>query len=168
MIDIAAPLDLQDAGAGAFLDDLQGNILRAHARDHAAPGRPPIPLASEKSHGIARRGMPYGSGDYLTGAAPPPTGGVGLYFMAAQRNLQNFELQQAGCDNNDFVPVGVGVDATIGRVADPAPQTFIRPLGVGATTDPFVRLTFANFVTLRGGEYFFLPSMGFFRTLNVG
>jgi deferrochelatase/peroxidase EfeB len=81
------------------------------------PGRPSIPFATEKSQRIAGRGMPYGSGDYLTGAAPPPQDGVGLYFMAAQSDLQSFELQQGSCDSNDFAPDGVGVDATIGYVA---------------------------------------------------
>jgi deferrochelatase/peroxidase EfeB len=131
------------------------------------PGRPSVPLATEKSQRIARRGMPYGSGAYLTGAAPPPKGGVGLYFMSAQGDLQNFELQQGGCDSNDFAPVGVGVDATIGHLANPVPQTFLTPLKGATAKEAFVRMTFANFVTLRGGEYFFLPSMGFFQTLSV-
>ena len=35
MVSLDAPLDRGDPQAGAFLDGLQGNILKAHARDHA-------------------------------------------------------------------------------------------------------------------------------------
>ena len=34
-VNLNAPLDLTDANAAAFLDEIQGNILKAHARDHA-------------------------------------------------------------------------------------------------------------------------------------
>jgi deferrochelatase/peroxidase EfeB len=219
MIDMNASLDLHHPAASGFLDGLQGNILKVHAREHAshnfirfrgkpaearewlgdfarahvtsagkqarqaerfrktgdsgtfgAPGndldfdddrfgascpyhahirktnprgdlasaaarRPPIPLAAEKGFCIARRGVAYGAGDYLTGAAPPPTGGVGLLFMSAQSDLQNFEIHQAGSDSADFA--AVGVDATIGRSDSPVPQTWITPMEAQSTVaDP--------------------------------
>jgi deferrochelatase/peroxidase EfeB len=132
----------------------------------AGVGRPPIPLDTERGFRIGRRGIPYGPADYLNGGSPAPPGGVGRLFVSVQSDLNSFEIQQAGSDSNDFATVGVGVDTTIGRSSNPTPQTWIAPTdGSSTSTAPQIQFTFANFVTLRGGEYFFLPSMTFFDKL---
>jgi deferrochelatase/peroxidase EfeB len=175
---IAAPAE-PDASPGndfSFDDDRFGAVCpyQAHIRKtnprgdlaSAGAGRPPIPRGTERDFRIGRRGIPYGSGDYMTTGAPPPKDGVGLLFMCVASNLNNFEIQQAGSDSGDFPTVGIGVDATIGRDPSAAPQTWIVPTdGTSTATVGEVKFSIANFVTLRGGEYFFLPSMGFFRTL---
>jgi deferrochelatase/peroxidase EfeB len=146
----------------------QAHIRKTNPRGDlasAAAMRPPISRDVERGFRIARRGISYGSADYLTKGAPPPKDGVGLLFMSVQGSLANFEIQQAGSDSNDFANVGIGVDATIGHAANPIPQTWIAPSDIDPNAAP-VQFTIANFVTLRGGEYFFLPSMGFFQKLG--
>jgi deferrochelatase/peroxidase EfeB len=134
----------------------------------AGAARPPIPHDTEKGFRIGRRGIPYGPADYLNGGAPAPSGGVGLLFLCVQSDLNNFEIQQAGSDSSDFATAGVGVDATIGHSLKPSPQTWITPTDGSSTSPaPEVQFAFANFVTLRGGEYFFLPSMTFFTGLTA-
>ena len=63
-----------------------------------------------------------------------------------------------------FPSAGVGVDPIIGQgVGKSVAQTW--PLNwddVGGGTQT---LNFANFVTMRGGEYFFAPSLTFFKNL---
>jgi hypothetical protein len=60
-----------------------------------------------------------------------------------------------GSDSNHFVRDNVGVDAVIGQHPDPLPQRWL-----GAA------FSMANFVTMRGGEYFFAPSMAFLAGLG--
>jgi hypothetical protein len=87
--------------------------------------------------------------------------------MCAQASLKQFQTLQDGSDDNDFPAPGISVDATIGRNATPRPQRWQHPpdLAVGPEAklvDGSVSYTLANFVTLRGGEYFILPGMPFF------
>jgi Dyp-type peroxidase family len=147
----------------------QAHIRKTNPRGDLASmgaGRPPISPATERSFRIGRRGIPYGAADYMTNGAPAPKDDVGLLFICVASDLNNFEIQQAGCDANDFPTAGIGVDATFGHAASPLPQTWIVPTDVTSTAAVSqVRFTIANFVTLRGGEYFFLPSMAFFQSL---
>jgi deferrochelatase/peroxidase EfeB len=147
----------------------QAHIRKTNPRgdlNSIGAGRPALSLDRERAFRIGRRGIPYGSADYISGGAAPPSGGVGLLFVSVQSDLQNFEILQAGSDSSDFATVGVGVDATIGRSSEPTPQKWIAPIdGSSTASDAEVRFTFANFVTLRGGEYFFLPGMTFFERL---
>ncbi len=112
----------------------------------------------ERDRRIVRRGITYGTRPDLADPAAlgtPPSDGVGLLFVCFQSTLDQFVIQQDGSDSNDFVVPNVGVDAVIGSHPAPLPQTW--PGGGGRT------FTMANFVNLRGGEYFFAPSMAFLR-----
>jgi Dyp-type peroxidase family len=117
---------------------------------------------------IARRGQGYGvrgddpSDDDLESK---PTGGVGLLFMAAVAGLeQQFEALQRAANGDGDGPF----DAVLGqrRAASSAPNVELsRRWGVGALPQA---IAIEPVVTLRGGEYCFLPSIDFLRGLADG
>jgi deferrochelatase/peroxidase EfeB len=147
----------------------QAHIRKTNPRgDLASAGtnRLPIALEVERALRIGRRGIPYGSADYMSNGGPAPSQGVGLLFMSVQARMRNFELLQGGSDVDDFPNAGIGVDATIGHANTPSQQTWIVPPNIGGgPASGFVRYAIANFVTLKGGEYFFHPSRAFFEKL---
>jgi Dyp-type peroxidase family len=141
--------------------DPEGRLCPFHAHIRKTNPRGDTVLSSDKERDlrIARRGITYGERPDLDPGSqlPPPLTGVGLLFMSYQAKLDQFAIQQEGSGSNDFVNAGVGVDAVIGQNPAPKPQEW--PAGSGK------RFTMANFVTFKGGEYFFAPSMEFLRGL---
>ena len=121
---------------------------------------------------MARRGQTYGTRSDDPSADVPatdrPTGGVGLPFMAFNVAFeQQFEFIQASCANYagfPGVPEGTpepGVDGVMGqgpRVPISCPVVWGRS---GYKTVPDIAQT----VTMKGGEYFFMPSLAFLRDL---
>jgi deferrochelatase/peroxidase EfeB len=89
---------------------------------------------------IVRRGITYGArriqltGDYQAVKNQALKNEVGLLFMSFQADIDSFETLQKRADDNNFVQNGAGVDPIIGRPGN-------------------------DFVTLKGGEYFFAPSI---------
>ncbi len=128
---------------------------------------------AERLHLMARRGVTYGErADDPNGDLPPsarPSGGVGLLFMAFNSVLANqFEFTQAIWANNagfPQVPDGFkppGLDPVIGQ--GPRPESAYTRDWAGTdtvTADPIPQA-----VTLKGGEYFFMPSLAFLRQLG--
>jgi len=119
---------------------------------------------AERSRRIVRRGITYGerkddleSDDLNT----KPTKDVGLLFMCFQSSIphQFGFMQKSWANNVDFVKPGTGRDPVIGQKGnDPAvPQTWSQEWG-GTNTKQF---DFGDFVTLKGGEFFFAPSIPF-------
>lgn len=107
---------------------------------------------SERNVIMARRGIPFGGGE---GSGAP----VGLLFMSYNRNIATqFEfIQQSWANNINFQRPGTGLDPIIGqgtgrRAAYPrCPIDWDNPNHhVGE---------FQQYVTMRGGEYFFAPSI---------
>lgn len=124
-----------------------------------------VPLADERAHIMARRGITYGLRRQKDGAfLDEPTGRVGLLFMAYQADIENqFEFTQASWANNEaFLKSGTGTDPIIGQ-GGVQPQQ--HPAGWNDAAAPKHASLFANFVSMRGGEYFFAPSLAFFRSL---
>jgi Dyp-type peroxidase family len=139
-----------------------------------------------KPHRIVRRGIPFEDKvrprkDGIIDEDFQPTGKVGLLFMCFQSNLENqFEFMQSAWANEPaFVQPNpqTGIDPIIGQVAPgtgthnranpedptkPDVQLWRKPDG---TTVPF---SFAGTVTMRGGAYFFAPSLSFFQKLKPG
>jgi Dyp-type peroxidase family len=127
---------------------------------------------AERKRLMARRGQTYGTRpDHPNAHLPPssrPTGGVGLLFMAFNVELEEqFEFIQATSANDagfPVVPKGTpqpGVDGVIGQGAR---VPISCPLVWGENdfrTVPDV----AQAVTMKGGEYFFMPSLAFLREL---
>ena len=127
-------------------------------------------LAQERAHIMARRGITYGerSKAEVEGKlefTDQPTEGVGLLFMAYQKDIQNmFEFTQGSWVNNrGFVKPKTGVDPVIGQdrpfVADDPKDQHMFPEW-GSDPDAAQKsFEFRGFVTLKGGEYFFAPSL---------
>jgi Dyp-type peroxidase family len=145
-----------------------------YARD---PGGNKCPFASHirkanprtdegKTHRIARRGITYGDptppGDDL--AALPETG-VGLLFQCCQADLADqFEFLQRAANDHAPLRPGTGKDPLIGQSArGQFPDLeFPNPRG-SPDRAPF---SFHSFVTMKGGEYFFVPSIRFLESLK--
>lgn len=120
-------------------------------------------LESERSHIMARRGITYGKRVQKKDGSfsGSPGKNVGLLFMAYQSDIGNqFEFTQVAWANNaSFLRPGTGIDPVIGQ--GPAPALTHR----AAWGDPAAKTlkqSFEGFVTFKGGEYFFAPSLAFF------
>jgi Dyp-type peroxidase family len=146
--------------------DRNGNRcpFAAHIRKTNPRGGSLIPLATEKMHRIARRGITYGDATSPDGTLPVT--GVGLLFQCCQADLANqFEhLQKQWASNAQFPRVKTGKDPIIGQPANSASRRLEFP-------DPWgkkdrVSFSLQSFVTMKGGEYFFAPSIPFVRSLG--
>jgi Dyp-type peroxidase family len=131
-----------------FDDDTDGlrcpfnaHIRKANPRGDLARRNPPL-----SSVRIVRRGITYGSPPEQDNwdAEVSSDKEVGLLFMSFQADLASFETLHFWADNKDFVKEKVGVDALIGH-----------------------RGRLADFVTFKGGEYFFAPSLPFLKALKI-
>jgi Dyp-type peroxidase family len=126
-----------------------------------------IMVAHDKRRIMARRGIPYGLREVSTefDCEPeqfPVDGPVGLLFQSFQADLaEQFEFIQKSWANADNFPFSnpdqpSGIDPVIGQSSGGAGRTFNWPTQYGQAGT--VAHTFAEFVTMRGGEYFFAPS----------
>ncbi len=158
--------------------DRVGNRCPFHAHIRKANQRGANPFLNreqERSHRIVRRGVPYGlraapPGESAGGASA--SGEVGLLFQAFQSDIaRQFEfIQRTWVDNPNFPEfllfpgLNTGDDALIGqhhRAAQKWPWTWGRS---GRFVDR-LRFNFGDYVRLRGGEYFFAPSLDFLKNL---
>jgi Dyp-type peroxidase family len=141
-----------------FTDDLLGRRcpFQAHIRKVnprvGVNGRP-------KFNPLFRRGIPYGWWTPENGDQPPASG-VGLLFLAFQSDIgRQFGVISANWANNkDFLVSGTGTDSLAGR-RQGADQHW--PGSAGGGKD--VRFQIDRFVTVKGGEFLFAPSVAFFR-----
>jgi Dyp-type peroxidase family len=128
--------------------------------------------ADERKHLMARRGQTYGDRfDDLSAGLPPtsrPTGDVGLLFMAFNADIgQQFDFTQGTWANNPnfpAVPSGgaePGIDQIIGHGPRPEITGAVEWGGAEVKATDAV----AEAVDMRGGEYFFMPSLAFLRSL---
>lgn len=137
------------------------------------------PEAGERLHIMPRRGIPYGTRPTHPNDEAQeqdhslyPTGGVGLLFMAYNVDIERqFEFTQISWANNQAfvdnptIPANnTGIDPVIGQGRnDEGLQKWPNKWGVPAAgTTGF---DFHGFVTMKGGEYFFAPSLPFLREL---
>lgn len=148
-----------------------GHIRKTNPRGSAG-AEPP---EKEREHLMPRRGQTYGvrTDDPNDGATDnKPTGDVGLLFMAFNSNIANqFEFTQIVWANNGNFPgrtPAPGVDPVIGQT----PKDALRPKmscprewgSAGTTT---LATAPRRAVTMKGGEYFFMPSLAFLRALSA-
>jgi Dyp-type peroxidase family len=115
---------------------------------------------------IVRRGVPYGPYNPCDPSLEPPEQGSGLLFLSFQRNLQiQFGDLYTGWANRTDVPaIGTGQDSLLGQGWSRVPQQW--PVSWGKTEcKPFHCGSASEFVKLKGGEFFFAPSLAFFRQL---
>ena len=109
---------------------------------------------------LARRGMNYGPEreDLYPGMKQAPPGrGSGLLFLSYQSEIRRFSSRMFAA----LEPRRGGLDALLGRV----PKDVEKPQEWKARDGQTVSFEMSNFVTARGGEYFFFPSISFFRHL---
>ena len=125
------------------------------------------PQPAERTHIMARRGITYGERE--EGMCDRPEANVGLLFMSYQKSLENqFEFTQQTWANNPNFPIGhvppPGIDPVIGQGVNP-PGTQQTPQKWGDPATPKIPSNFAGFVKMKGGEYFFAPTLSTLRTL---
>jgi Dyp-type peroxidase family len=145
----------------------QGHIRKANPRGSGGFETPP----DERMHIMARRGQTYGQRTDDPNADLPsntrPTGGVGLLFMAFNVDFgQQFDFVQSVWVNNPGFPdphggAEPGLDPVIGQGARKEGTYF--PIWDASATRTTAAIPQA--VTLKGGEYFFMPSLAFLRNL---
>jgi Dyp-type peroxidase family len=136
----------------------------------AASGRDASGQDQERRRRIVRRGIPYGERRVQPQDNPRleqlPTRGVGLLFMCFQSSLANQFgfLQKMWANSPDFVSRNTGIDPVIGQHGNPlcvVPQRWPVKWGKPEMT-PF---DFRGFVTMKGGEFLFAPSLRFLKSL---
>jgi hypothetical protein len=95
-----------------------------------------------------------------------PTGKVGLLFMAYNARLsEQFVFTQARWANAAGFPKNdAGLDPVIGRTDQPlTPQKWPKQWDDASSSE--VSFDFHGRVTMKGGEYFFAPSLGVLKGL---
>lgn len=118
----------------------------------------------ERNHRIVRRGVPYGEQPEL---GKDPTEPVGLLFTCYQSDIGNqFELIQKTWSNAlHFVRQRTGLDPISGQGEQLiGGQGWPSKWGDDSTAKA-VQFDFSPYVALKGGEYFFAPSVGFLKSL---
>jgi Dyp-type peroxidase family len=141
----------------------QGHVRKSNPRGDSVR-KSGVPLADERSHIMARRGITYGKrrrkGKEFS---DKPTGDVGLLFMAYQSDIaRQFEFTQMSWVNSPgFVAAGTGVDPVIGQGPATTPH-WPTEWGDQARKD----FGFQGFVTMKGGEYFFAPAISVLTSLT--
>jgi deferrochelatase/peroxidase EfeB len=128
-------------------------------------------IASTRFHRMLRRGREYGDGLTPDAAVAngPDTGEHGIHFICLVSNiLRQFEfVQNSWVIGSKFDALSDEGDPLLGNraaVAEGVTDTFSHPqetgLGVRYTDIP-------RFITVRGGAYFFLPSVSALRYLSM-
>jgi Dyp-type peroxidase family len=170
------PLTLQD-GEGAHSPVMNNFTYGSDEHGTKCPMYAHIrkvnPRAGRRTHLMARRGQTYGvRSDDVDADLPPssrPTGGVGLLFMAFNADIADqFEYTQQTLANR-LGPTSLtdGVDQLIGQ----GPRDHLTSIAAWGEDKPEKKKTtdaVAQAVTMKGGEYFFMPSLGFLKSLAPG
>lgn len=192
--ELAARLDIDEALAGAMIvgrfkdgtpltlvpEDGMGDVndfnyrqdrdalkcpFHAHIRKANQRGDTPLTSEeSERSRRIIRRGVTYGP--RAADLSDEPANGVGLLFMCFQADISHqFEfLMRVWFDNPRFPEIlsETGDCPLIGQDGN-EPQKW-RPGWNDEEADQ-ARINFGDWVRLKGGEYFFAPSVGFLQNI---
>ena len=144
--------------------------FHGHIRKSNPRGSSPGGEVFDKGVQMARRGITYGirvQDADTANLVDSPNDGVGLLFMSYQASIEKqFQFMQTQWVNNegfptsDIVPPGsfpVGLDPVIGQVGT-EPQTWNGAAGKQ-------KRLFKGFVTLKGGEYFYAPSLSSLKSI---
>jgi Dyp-type peroxidase family len=151
--------DYDDDSKGAKCP-FHAHIRKSNPRSHP----------SDKKRIMARRGITYGHRNVNTEVDPllvqMPEGGVGLLFMSFQKSIiHQYEFIQSSWVNNpNFPNENDGIDPIIGQDGDKnISQGVFATVFDTTSKDNMKEKAFSNFVTLKGGEYFFAPSILFLK-----
>ena len=180
---VAPPNDFDYGGDAGKRCPFHAHIRKSNPRGSGGGGADPEP--AEHAHLMPRRGIPYEDvkrqvhpdelpeadtlAEFIAKVAPLlPTGaGQGLLFMAYNRVIgQQFKFTQQTWVNSPGFPVpGVhGIDPVIGQGTPVPGQQRMFKQWDNVASRP-VAFDFAGFVKMKGGEYFFSPSLNFLREL---
>ncbi len=111
--------------------------------------------AYQPGNRITRRGIPYDEIGRNNDLTWEPENNVGLLFMCFQSSIENgFERMQLNVNTADGI-IGNAIDGSFQQWPAPWGNDDVRLCG----------FSFNKFVTLKGGEYFFAPSIPFLLTL---
>ncbi|MCC6613454.1 MAG: DUF1929 domain-containing protein [Anaerolineae bacterium] len=148
--------------------DAQGAYCPPHAHIRKTNPRGSALLArfdDDRKRRIVRRGIPYGAHVHGT----PHDEEAGLLFMCYQGDIgRQFEhIQRRWAENRGFphsiILPRTGADPLLGQRRYSRPtQRWARAWGERRN----VRRDFGNYVGLRGGEYFFAPSLSFLHEID--
>ncbi|HEY2292082.1 MAG TPA: hypothetical protein VGM86_15390 [Thermoanaerobaculia bacterium] len=153
-----APLALYDGnGQGQWSNDFDYSVdpggLRCPFHSHVRRVNPRTDEARERR--IVRRGVPY-----------QENGEQGLLFLCFQSKIHDqFAYIHRQWANVDFPYAGTGIDPLIGRPGFQQGTHQQWPKKWGGK--PEVYFDFSGFVTLKGGEFFFAPSLPFLLSLQA-
>jgi Dyp-type peroxidase family len=147
------------------------HMRRANTRDGLDPtGTSPNPKSWNGSvlnnrRRILRRGLPYGK---PTGSTGHDDGEQGIIFLALCANLfRQFEFVQ-----QQWIQYGLDFDAgndTCPLLGNHGPNAkFVIPGNAKTETRPFICARLPQFVEVRGGDYFFIPSITALRMIGMG
>jgi Dyp-type peroxidase family len=133
------------------------------------------PVPGERLHIMARRGQTYGTrtdGPNDGKLANKPTKDVGLLFMAFNVKIaEQFEFAQSTWANNPAFPSAStppGLDLVIGQMPGSAARPKITCPKEWSATEASKKMktdAVPQAVTMKGGEYFFMPSLPFLKSL---
>ncbi|MGA0558746.1 Dyp-type peroxidase [Larkinella sp. VNQ87] len=146
--------------------------FHGHTRKTNPRSDVPGGVSQAKTHMMARRGIPFGTrtDDPSDGQIyNKPEKGVGLLFMSYQASIENqFEFIQKSWANNskfpNFDPQKLdGLDPIIGQGLPRVEGTYATKYGDLSTLKS---AAFGQFVHMKGGEYFFAPSMNFLENVD--
>jgi Dyp-type peroxidase family len=139
---------------------LQAHIRKVNPRQKGVPR-------------IVRRGITYGEREKEPQDNPSleelPDNGVGLLFMCYQRNIvQQFEVLQHLYANDPRFPEEQepGIDPIIGQPGGNGVGQLKWPAQWNDPREQHKPFDFHSFVTLKGGEYFFAPSIYFLKHID--
>ncbi|MET8006923.1 Dyp-type peroxidase [Nonomuraea glycinis] len=158
-----------EAGGGTVVNDFTFDADEGGKCPFSGHVRKTNPRSHSRNVIMARRGQTYGQrDDDPWDDAPPharPSGEVGLLFMAFNSSLQDqFEFtQQSWANNPGFEVFGTGHDPIIGQGERDIKVTFPKAWGKPGMSPPQRQV--AQTVTMKGGEYFFMPSLAYLRAL---
>jgi Dyp-type peroxidase family len=141
-----------------FDEDVEANKCPFHAHIRKTNPRGDtarkfnVSLQEEKGHQIVRRAFSYGDNNHDNKSET----GSGLLFLCFQADIENqFNFMQVRWANADkFVQVGVGADPLIGKESIVS-QKWPTQWGSNNTQE----YNFKLWVKMKGGEYFFAPSI---------
>ncbi|UMY15583.1 peroxidase [Methylobacterium organophilum] len=175
------PNDFDYTGDGGIRCPFHAHIRKTNPRGSAGDEQ------AERTHLMPRRGIPYEDAqrevhpselpeaDSLREfrekvADKLPKKGVGLLFMAYNAEIgRQFKFTQAAWANNPGFPPGPpqphGIDPVIGQGPLTPGQQKLPKVWDDPGAGVIGNVDFGGFVHMKGGEYFFSPSLTFLRNL---
>ncbi|HYP51863.1 MAG TPA: Dyp-type peroxidase [Pyrinomonadaceae bacterium] len=161
------PADPTKTIPGGLKCPYQAHIRKTNPRGDTVRRFSGVSDRDERNHRVTRRGITYGERKKHPNDAQAlsdyPTKGVGLLFMCFQASIENqFAFMQIDWANDsNFVKDETGLDPIIGQGSG-NDQKWRQHYGQPAGEE--IEFSFQGFVEMKGGEFFFAPSIKFLKT----